>query len=118
MKNSKLVVPVLLAIMSACLSFLFNEKKSKPEILKRNKAKGKAAEKWFVFWEKFWGNKVTRSPNGEDYVVERWHFGTDKVDTVHVEVKSGKAKLSKNQLAKQKKYPKNYEVRRINPILY
>lgn len=59
-----------------------------------------------------------RSPNGEDYIVERWHFLSDKVDTVHVEIKSGKSRLSKNQLAKQKKYPENYEVKHIDPILY
>jgi len=121
-KYDGIFVSAFLVGLSALIFGLFGEKKSKKErkreLLERNKAKGKAAEKQFEFWQRVWGNEVTRAPHGQDYIVKKRDIWTGKNKTIRVEIKSGKtAKLSKKQLETKKKH-RNYEEKRIDPIFY
>ena len=95
-----------------------SKEQQKRETIAQNQAKGKAAEDWFVFWKRFWGNKVERTGHGSDYRVTERHFPwIRKEETYLVEVKSGKAKLSRRQ-RETKRRNRNYRVECVNPIIY
>ncbi|MFH0954607.1 MAG: hypothetical protein V1777_00690 [Candidatus Micrarchaeota archaeon] len=64
------------------------------------------------------GYDVERTPHGKDFVVRKRSVWTGRViETKHIEVKTGGAKLSKLQ-RKMKKEKSNYRVERTNPIFY
>jgi hypothetical protein len=94
-----------------------SKRQQKRETLAQNQARGKVAERWFVFVQRFWGNKVVRTGLGSDYRVTEWHMFTEKKDTYLAEVKSRKGKLSRLQRETKKKN-RNYRVIRINPLIY
>jgi hypothetical protein len=99
----------------------FGKKKSKKQLkretLAENRAKGRAAEKQFVFGQELWGNKVVRTGRGSDYRVTERNIWTGKVSSHLVEVKSGTGKLSDLQ-SKTKQKNRRYKIKRIEPIFY
>ena len=73
------------------LGWLLGRKKSKKERLREtlaeNKARGRAAERQFVLGQEIWGNKVARSPKGQDYIVKEYDMWTGRYKTVRIEVR-------------------------------
>lgn len=93
-------------------------KQIKKEILSENKAKGKAAEENVKVKLAMQGWEVQRSPRGKDFVARKRDLLSGKIiQTKHIEVKSGKAKLSRLQ-RKTKSKKSNYQVIREDPLFY
>jgi hypothetical protein len=79
--------------------------------LNQNKMQGKFAEYNFVTSAKMRGHRVKRKPYGSDYEIQKTDFfGRPKGKKRLVEVKSGKAKLSKLQKKTKKKNKGKYKV--------
>ena len=93
-----------------------SKKQKKREVIADNRAKGKAAEEQYELMSTFEGKEVVRTGRGSDYRERKRDPWTGRVTSSRlVEVKSGKAKLSKLQ-RKTKKKKSNYTVKRVNPL--
>jgi hypothetical protein len=94
------------------------KKAFKKEILLKNKAKGLAGEEIVKSKLQMQGWEVERSPIGKDFIARKRNFLTGKItQTKHIEVKTGKAKLSKLQ-DKTKKGKGKYQIIKENPLFY
>jgi len=90
-------------------------KRDKKDILKENIAKGKAGEEEVKEMYELQDYEVKKAFRGKDFIMEKRDLIEDKIiETKHIEVKTGKSKLS-NLQKKTKKGNKNYKVERINP---
>lgn len=95
-----------------------SKKEKQKETIASNRRKGAAAESEAMWEDRLRGYEVERKPHGQDYIRRKRNLWTGRVTkTEHVEVKSGKAKLSKLQ-AKTKKRKSNYVVKRRNPLFW
>jgi len=95
-----------------------SKKKIKKEVIAENRAKGRAGEEQIRSRYELSGHEVERSPRGKDFVVRKRDLFSGRVtSTKHVEVKTGKAKLSKLQ-KKTKKGKGNYKVERADPMFW
>jgi hypothetical protein len=95
-----------------------SKKQKKREVLANNQARGKAAEQQFELTSALEGEEVVRTGRGSDYRVRKRDPWTGRVTSSKlVEVKSGKAKLSKLQ-RKTKKKKSNYAVKRVDPLIW
>lgn len=95
-----------------------SKKQKKREVLENNKVKGKAAEEEFRYASALRGEEVERTGRGSDFRVRKRDPWTGRVTSSRlVEVKSGKAKLSKLQ-RRTKRKKSNYRVKRVNPLFY
>ena len=91
------------------------DKEIKREVLSENRRMGKTGEDLVRIKYATQGYDVERSPHGKDFVVRRRSVLTGKViETKHVEVKTGKAKLSKLQQKTKREKKGNYHVERVN----
>jgi hypothetical protein len=102
---------------------LFGGRKSKKQIrrenLAANRRRGDAAQDAYKFSAEMRGLEVVRTGRGSDYRVRDRDFWTGRVKSSKlVEVKSGKAKLSKLQRKTKRKHPGHYTVVRENPSLF
>lgn len=87
-----------------------SKKQIKKEVIAENKEQGRRGEESARMKLALQGYEVERSPRGKDFVARKRNLFTGKViQTKHIEVKTGKAKLSKLQ-QKTKKNKKNYQV--------
>jgi hypothetical protein len=99
---------------------LFGRKRSKKEIkrevLSENKAQGRAGEQTVRAKYAMQGYETERTGRGHDFRARKRDFVTGRViESKVVEVKTGKAKLSKLQ-RKTKKRQSNYKVERVQPF--
>jgi len=98
--------------------FPMSKKEKKKIIIKENQRKGKIAEDMVRMKYLLRGYEVERTGKGHDFRVRRRDLFTGKViESKVIEIKSGKAKLSKLQ-QKIKKRKKNYKVERVEPFFY
>ncbi|RLJ01426.1 MAG: hypothetical protein DRP10_04100 [Candidatus Aenigmatarchaeota archaeon] len=98
--------------------FPISKKEKKKIIIKENQRKGKMAEDIVKMKYLLHGYEVERTGKGHDFRVRKRDLFTGKVtESKVIEVKSGRAKLSKLQ-QKIKKRKKNYKVERVEPIFY
>jgi len=99
--------------------FGFNEtkKQKKRRILTENKRKGKTGEDIVAMNYRLRGYEVERTGKGHDLRVRQKDWTGRVVKSKVVEVKTGKARLSKLQ-KKTKKKKSNYKVERLNPYFY
>ena len=80
--------------------------------------KGKAGEDQVVFEYTLSGHEFERTGRGSDYRVRKRDIFTGRVTSSKlIEVKTGKAKLSKLQKKTKKKHS-NYKVVRTDPLFY
>lgn len=94
------------------------KKQKKRDVIADNRRKGKAAEDLVKLKYTIRGYEVNRTGRGSDYRVTKRDLLTGRVtDNKLVEVKSGKAKLSKLQ-KKTKKKKSNYKVEHAEPYVY
>jgi len=94
---------------------LMSDKDVKRSRLKANKDRGRFAEGWFEMTSFARGTKVKRKPHGQDYIEYNSDvLGNTRGKGTHVEIKTGRAKLSKLQKKTQKKHKGNYKVLRTN----
>jgi len=93
------------------------KKQRKREILKENKIRGKTAEDIVRMDYGMRGYEVERTGKGHDFRVRRRDLFGKVIESKVVEVKSGKAKLSKLQ-KKTKKKKSNYKVERVDPPFF
>ena len=95
-----------------------SKKQKKRERLAVNRAKGRAGEEIVVSRYVLSGYEVERTGKGHDFRVRRRDPFTGRVvESKLVEVKTGKAKLSKLQ-KRTKKKKSNYKVERVDPLFY
>lgn len=95
-----------------------SKKQKKREVLAENRRKGKAGEDIVAMNYTMRGYEVERTGRGHDLRVRQRDWLTGKVrKSKVVEVKTGKARLSKLQ-KKTKKKKSNYKVERVNPTFY
>lgn len=95
-----------------------SKKQKKRETIANNRAKGRAAEDEFRLTSTLRGEEVVRTGRGSDFRVRKRDPWTGRVTSSKlVEVKSGKAKLSKLQ-KKTKRKKSNYRVARVDPLFY
>jgi hypothetical protein len=88
------------------------KKQIKREVIAENRDRGKRGEDSARFKLAFNGYEdVKRSHKGRDFIATKTDLLTGKKKTIHVEVKTGKAKLSPLQ-RKEKLKTKNYIVMR------
>lgn len=88
------------------------KKEIKKDIIAENREKGRIGENSARFKLAFHGYEdIKRSPKGRDFIATKTDLLTGKKKTIHVEVKTGKAKLSPLQ-RKEKSRTKNYVVMR------
>jgi hypothetical protein len=94
------------------------KRQRKADTIASNRRKGAAAEDEAMFEDQLAGYEVQRTGRGYDYVRRKRDLWTGRVvKTQKVEVKSGRAKLSKLQ-KKTKKKSTNYVVKRRNPLFW
>jgi hypothetical protein len=74
--------------------------------------KGRAAEVWFPAQATLEGYKVKRTGKGHDFLIRKMDLlsGREVGRRKYVEIKTGKAKLTKLQRKMKKKYGSQYEV--------
>ncbi|HEC92418.1 MAG TPA: hypothetical protein ENI51_05425 [Candidatus Atribacteria bacterium] len=95
-----------------------SEKYKKRMIIRDNQRKGKVAED--IVRMKYWmrGYEVERTGRGHDFRVRRRDPFTGRViESKLIEVKSGRANLSKLQ-QKMKRKKSNYKVERVDPFFW
>ncbi|MGI0055884.1 MAG: hypothetical protein ACREAK_00760 [Nitrosarchaeum sp.] len=94
------------------------KKQRKREVLAENRRKGKAGEDVVAMNYRMNGYEVEKTGRGHDLRVRQRDWLTGKViKSKVVEVKTGKAKLSKLQ-RKTRKKQSNYKVERVDPYFY
>ncbi len=92
-----------------------SKKAKKKLIIAENRRRGKMGEDMVRMQYETSGYEVERTGRGHDFRVRRRNLFTGRVESSKlVEVKVGKAKLSKLQ-KKTKKRKKNYKVVRVEP---
>ncbi|RJO62821.1 MAG: hypothetical protein C4542_01865 [Dehalococcoidia bacterium] len=92
-----------------------SKRQNKVDTLSRNRKKGKAGEDIVKLRHTLRVEEVERAPKGKDFTVRERNLITGRVTrTTHIEVKTGKAKLSPLQ-KKTKQSKSNYKVERVNP---
>jgi len=98
---------------------MFNlfRKRTKSEVIRDNVRKGRAAEENVRTRYEMDGYKVKRTGIGHDFKVSKTNIFTGKKTTKYIEVKSGKAKLSRLQ-KRTKRKSKNYVVERDEPLFW
>ena len=95
-----------------------SKKKLAGERLDNIRRKGRAGEDEVALRYTLNGYEVERTGRGSDFRVKRRDLLTGRVvESKLVEVKTGKAKLSKLQ-RKTKKKTRNYRVERADPLFY
>ena len=94
----------------------YSKKQIKRDVLKENRARGRAAEDSYRMSAALRGVEVERVPHGRDFIERRKDPWTGKVTrTTHVEIKSSStAPLSPLQ-QKMKRMQSNYKVVRQSP---
>lgn len=94
-----------------------SKKTLKKEILAENRQNGKSGEDTYRVIAMANGEELERAPHGKDFISRKRNPFTGKVErTTHIEIKTGKAKLSKLQ-QKTKKQKRNYKIIRVNPFI-
>ncbi len=94
-----------------------SKKQIKRETIAENKVRGRAGEEQVRSSYSFRGYEVERTPRGKDFTVRKRNPFTGRVtETKHIEVKTGKSKLSKLQEKTKKKG--NYKVERVDPMFW
>ena len=94
-----------------------SKKQKKRDVIASNKRRGAAAEDHAMFEHRLSGYEVERTGRGHDYVRRKRDLWTGRVTkTQYVEVKSGKAKLSKLQTKTKRKKKGSYVVKRRDPL--
>lgn len=81
--------------------------------LVRNKTKGKMAEDLAITRYGLHGYSIKRTGRGSDYEVSKRSWRTGRKKKKLVEVKSGRARLSKLQRKTYRKHKRSYEVWRF-----
>jgi hypothetical protein len=95
------------------------KKQRKRRKLEEARRKGRAGEEAYKFNAMLRGVEVKRTGRGHDYVERRRDLLTNRVtSTKYVEVKTGRAKLSKLQKRTKRKKKGAYKVVREEPIVY
>lgn len=95
-----------------------SKKEKKRMVIRENRRKGKIAEDIVKMSYILRGYEVERTGRGHDFRVRRRDLFTGRViESKVIEVKSGKAKLSKLQ-QKIKKKKSNYKVERVEPLFW
>jgi hypothetical protein len=94
------------------------KKQKKRRKLEEARRKGRAGEEAYKFGAMLRGAEVERTGRGHDYIERRRDLFTGKVSTKYVEVKTGRAELSKLQRKTKKKMKERYTVAREQPIIY
>ena len=98
--------------------FPMSKKEKKRIIIKDNQRKGKVAED--IVRMRYWmkGYEVERTGRGHDFRVRKRDPFTGKViESKLIEVKSGRANLSRLQ-QKMKRKRSNYKVERVDPFFW
>ena len=85
--------------------------------LRENIRKGKEGEGIAKEKLEIAGYEVKRTPKGKDFYAVKRNFAGKVVDSKHVEVKTGKARLSQAQKEAKKRLGGRYKVDRENPWL-
>lgn len=83
------------------------------QTIRKNAAKGAAAERQVARKYRKAGYSVKRTGRGHDLMATKRNKSTGRVTRKCVEVKSGNARLSKLQRSKKKKYGRLYVVERV-----
>jgi len=97
--------------------FKRTKKQKKREVLSRSKEKGKMGETAIALQYGLGGYEVERTPRGKDFTVRKRDLLTGRVtQTKYIEVKTGRAKLSKLQEKTKKKKKGSYKVERVSTI--
>jgi hypothetical protein len=94
------------------------EKQRKRRKLAEARRKGKAGEEAYKFQAMLQGKEVKRTGRGHDFKETTRNLWTGKVRTKYVEVKTGKARLSKLQKRTKKKKKGAYKVVHEEPPIY
>ena len=94
-----------------------SKRKIKKDVISENRARGKAGEEAVKFNYSMRGYEMERSPRGKDFIARKRDAFGRVIETKHVEVKTGKAKLSPLQ-QKTKKSKRNYKVERVELLMY
>jgi hypothetical protein len=95
------------------------KKQRKRRKLGEARRKGRAGEEAYKFGAMLRGVEVERTGRGHDYVERRKDLLTGRVrSTKYVEVKTGRAKLSKLQKKTKKKKKGAYKVVHEEPLIY
>lgn len=87
--------------------------RSNRQTIRKNAARGAAAEKRVARKYRKAGHKVVRTGTGHDFMATKRSRSTGKTTRKFVEVKSGNAKLSKRQRAEKRKHGRRYVVERV-----
>ena len=91
------------------------KRQRKADTIRRNARQGKAGEDQAMFKDQLSGWETERTGHGSDYIRRKRDMLTGQVvRTEHVEVKTGRAKLSPLQ-RKTKRKKSNYVVKHENP---
>ena len=95
-----------------------SKREARKEVIAENRRKGRAGEEAVKSNYSLRGYEVERTGRGHDFRVRRRNMLTGRVtESKVIEVKTGKAKLSKLQ-RKTKKQKSNYKVERVDPMFY
>jgi hypothetical protein len=95
------------------------KKQRKRKTVRRNQARGRAAEDQAMTRDTMLGYEVKRTGRGHDYVRRRRDFLTGRVTrTEYIEVKSGNAVLSPLQKKTRKKKKGHYKIIREDPLFF
>jgi len=87
-------------------------------VIDENRRKGRMGEENVKMKFQMRGYDVERSPRGKDFIARKRDIFTGRVtETKHIEVKTGKAKLSRLQ-EKTRKNTSNYQVVRDDPLFW
>jgi hypothetical protein len=95
------------------------KKQRKRRKLAEARRKGAAGEETYRWQATLQGKEVERTGRGHDFIERKRDFLTGRVtSTKYVEVKTGKARLSKLQKKTKKKKKGGYKVVREEPLIY
>ena len=95
------------------------KKQRKRRKLAEARRKGAAGEETYKWQATLQGKEVERTGRGHDFIERKRDFLTGRVtSTKYVEIKTGKARLSKLQKKTKKKKKGAYKVVREEPLIY
>jgi len=93
-------------------------RQKKRQVLSENIVRGKMGEEMIRQKYLMKGYDVERTPKGKDFTARKRNFLTGRVtSTKHVEVKTGKARLSKLQQQTKNQKKSNYKIERIKSFI-
>jgi len=98
--------------------FEWGKKQRRRRQLRDSQRKGRTGEEIVRWRYETMGYKMERTGKGSDFKATKRDWLTGRVaERKHIEVKTGKAKLSELQ-RKTKKKKRNYKVERVDPLFY